>query len=69
MIYLMTQHVRKLLRQTFYKRFYDQYHPINTMKYSNMFNHARMISGKAAGYLDCSSFYVDNVKFSYVINM
>ena len=69
MINPMTQHVRKLLWQALYKRFYDQYHTINAMKYSNMFNRTRMISGKVVGYLDCSSFYVDNVKFSYVINM
>ena len=64
-----TQHAQKLLRQTLCKRFYDQYHPINAMKCSNMFYGTRIINSEAVSYLDCSSLYADNIKFSYVINM
>lgn len=64
MINSKTYHVRKLLRQALCTRFYDGYHPINALKYSNLFYHARMINGEAIGYLNCSSFYVDDFKFS-----
>ena len=69
MIDPMTQHVQKLLRQTLCKRFYNRYHPINALKYSNMFYCVHIIDGEAVGYLDCFSIYVDNVKFLYVIDM
>ena len=58
-----------LLQQMFCKRFYDQYHSINALKYSNLFFCARMIDGKAVGYLDCSSHYIDSVKILYAIDM
>ena len=64
-----TQHVRKLLRQAFCKRFYDRYHPINALKFSNMLYRTHIINGEAAGYLDSSSLNAGSVKFSYVIDM
>ena len=39
------------------------------MKYSNMFYRTRIINGEAVSYLNCSSLYADNVKFSYIIDM
>ena len=56
MIDSKSYHVRKLLRQAFCKRFYDGYHHIKAIKYSNLFYHACMINGEAVGYLNCSSF-------------
>lgn len=69
MIDFTTQHGWNLLRQTLCKKFCDQYHHINAMKYSNMLYRTRVINVKAVGYLDCSSLYANNVKFSYVIDM
>ena len=63
------KHIWKLIWQTLCKRFYDRYRPINAMKYSNMFYRTHIINGKAVSYLNCSSLYADNVKFSYVIDM
>jgi hypothetical protein len=34
-----------------------------------MFYRTRIINGEAVSYLDCSSLYADNVKFSYIIDM
>ena len=39
------------------------------MKYFNMLHRTRIINDKNVGYLDCSYFYAQNVKFSYVIDM
>ena len=39
------------------------------MKYSYIFYRVHMIDGEGVGYFNCSSLYVDNVKFSYIINM
>lgn len=69
MINPKTHHDRKILQQAFCKKFYERYHPINALKYSNLVYRAHVIDGEVIGYLDCSSLYVDDVKFSCIINM
>lgn len=53
-----TQHVWKVMRQALCKRFY-----------SNLFYRKHRIDGKVVGYLNCFSLYIDDVKFSYIIEM
>lgn len=64
-----TQHVQKLMRHALCKRFYDWYHPINALKYSNLFYRAHMVDDEAVGYLNCSLRFVGNVEFLYAIDM